>query len=64
MGQTVHDLDLKTMEALLKRLKEKLSIGQLLDLKREAQGLILVDTPEKADEVYTYEWAMFNFKIE
>ena len=64
MGQTVHDLDLKTMEALLKRLKEKLSIGQLLDLKREAQGLTLVDTPEKADEVYTYEWAMFNFKIE
>ena len=64
MGQTVHDLDLKTMEALLKRLKEKLSIGQLLDLKREAQGLTLVDTPEEADEVYTYEWAMVDFKIE
>ena len=58
MGQTVHDLDLRTMEALLRKLQEKLSIGQLLDLKREAQGLILVDDPNTADEVYTYEWAL------
>ena len=58
VGQTVHDLDLKTMEALLKRLQEKLSIGQLLDLKREAQGLTLVDDPKDADEAYTYEWAL------
>ena len=57
-GQTVRDLDLKTMEALLNRLKNKLSIGQLLDLKREAQNLMLVDSPEEADEVYTYEWAL------
>ena len=64
MGQTVHDLDLKTMEALLKRLKEKLSIGQLLDLKREAQHLTQVNTPEEADEVYTYEWALFEMKAE
>ena len=63
MGQTVHDLNLKTMEALLKRLQEKLSIGQLLDLKREAQGLILVDNPEKADEAYTYEWALDPAKV-
>lgn len=58
MGQTVRDLDLKTVEALLRRLREKLSIGQLLDLKREAQGLTLVEDPEKADEAYTYEWAL------
>lgn len=57
-GQTIEDLDLKTMEALLNRLKNKLSIGQLLDLKREAQKLNLVETPEGADEVYTYEWAL------
>ena len=57
-GQTIEDLDLKTMEALLNRLKNKLSIGQLLDLKREAQKLNLVETPEEADEVYTYEWAL------
>ena len=57
-GQTVQDLDLKTMEALLNRLKNKLSIGQLLDLKREAQGLTLVEDKENADEIYTYEWAL------
>ena len=58
MGQTVRDLDLKTMETLLNRLKNKLSIGQLLDLKREAQKMNLVETPEEADEAYTYEWAL------
>ena len=57
-GQTIQDLDMKTMEALLNRLKNKLSIGQLLDLKREAQKINLVETPEEADEVYTYEWAL------
>ena len=57
-GQTIQDLDLKTMEALLNRLKNKLSIGQLLDLKREAQKLNLVETPDVADEAYTYEWAL------
>lgn len=58
MGQTVRDLNLKTMEALLKHLKQKMSIGALLDLKREAQHLTKVDDPDKADEVYTYEWAL------
>ena len=57
-GQTVKDMDMKTMEALLNRLKNKLSIGQLLDIKREAQGLTQVDDVSKADEVYTYEWAL------
>jgi hypothetical protein len=57
-GQTIENLDLKTMEALLNRLKNKLSIGKLLDLKREAQGLTLVNTAEEADEAYTYEWAL------
>ena len=46
------------MEALLKKLREKLSVGQLLDLKREAQRLISVESPATADEAYTYEWAL------
>lgn len=57
-GQTVKDMDMKTMEAFLNRLKNKLSIGQLLDIKREAQGLTQVDDVSKADEVYSYEWAL------
>ena len=58
MGQTVRDLDQKTMEAMLRRLQEKFSIGQLLDLKRNAQRLTLVDDPKIAEEVYTYEWVL------
>lgn len=58
MGQTVRELSTKSIETLLQRLKEKLSIGQLLDLKREAQQLTLVDDKATADEVYTYEWAL------
>ena len=58
MGQTLRDCNGEAVEALLKRLKNKLSVGQLLDMKREAQKLNLVDTPEKADEAYTYDWAL------
>ena len=58
MGQTVHDLDTASVEAMLRRLEEKLSVGALLDLKREGQDLILVTDPQLADEAYTYEWAL------
>ena len=58
MGQTIHNANLENVEALLQRLKEKLSIGQLLDMKREAQHLTLVDDKTTADEVYTYDWAL------
>ena len=58
MGQTVHDLDTDSVEAMLRRLEEKLSVGALLDLKREGQDLILVTDPQLADEAYTYEWAL------
>lgn len=58
MGQTLKDCNGEAVTLLLKKLKEKTSVGQLLDLKREAQGLTMVDTPEKADEAYTYEWAL------
>ena len=58
MGQTVSQLDLKTTAALLRKLQNKLSVGKLLEMKREAQGLTKVEKPEQADEVYTYEWAL------
>ena len=58
MGQTLKDCNGEAVELLLKKLKEKLSVGALLDLKREAQGLTPVDNPEEADEAYTYEWAL------
>ncbi len=63
MGQIAANADLKSVEALLQHLKEKLSIGQLLDLKREAQQLTLVDDKEVADKAYTYEWALNPAKV-
>ena len=57
-GQTIKDSNSEIIGLLLRHLKQKLSVGQLLDLKREAQGLSLVDDPNKADESYTYEWAL------
>jgi hypothetical protein len=55
-GQTVQTLDVKNVEALLSKLSAKLSIGNLLAIKAEAQGLQLVETAE-ADEVYDVQWA-------
>ena len=57
-GQTIKDSNNEAVSLLLKRLKEKLSIGQLLHLKSKAQHLTLVDDPSSADEAYTYEWAL------
>jgi hypothetical protein len=56
-GQLVQQLSLHGVEALLRRLDSKLSIGQLLTLKAEAQQLTIVDAPEAADEAYSAEWA-------
>ena len=57
-GQTIKDSSSEAIGLLLKHLKEKMSVGKLLDLKREAQQLTLVDDPAKADEIYTYVWAL------
>jgi hypothetical protein len=56
-GQVVQNLNIKGVEALLKKLNAKLSIGKLLTVKAEAQGLTLVNTAAEADEAYTIEWA-------
>ena len=56
-GQVVGNLDAKGVEALLGKLSVKLSVGNLLLAKAEAQGLALVATAEEADEVYTAQWA-------
>ena len=58
LGQTLQSLNAEAIEALLHRLQQKVTIGQLLTLKAQAQTLTLVDTPEQADEAYTLEWAL------
>ncbi|MDX6183995.1 hypothetical protein SGQ44_17455 [Flavobacterium sp. Fl-77] len=56
-GQVVQGLDSKGVQALLAKLSSKLNIGNLLQLKAEAQGLTITEN-ETADEVYTAQWAM------
>ncbi len=57
-GQLTHNLDIRTVEAVLAKLNARLNIGALLKLKAEAQGLQILDTAESAEEVYTAQWAM------
>ncbi len=57
-AQTLRGADSASVEALLRRLRSKLSVGELLQLKAEAQHLILADSPDQADMAYTYQWAL------
>ncbi|WP_338763672.1 hypothetical protein WAF17_20200 [Bernardetia sp. ABR2-2B] len=60
-GQVVGQLDIRGVETLLGKLDAKLSIGNLLLLKAEAQDLEVLETNDEenpADEVYSKEWAM------
>lgn len=55
-GQVVGNLDEHNVKAMLVKLDSKLSVGSLLQIKAEAQGITLIESQE-ADEVYTQEWA-------
>jgi hypothetical protein len=55
-GQLVQGLDTQNVEAILSKLEAKLSIGNLLKIKAEAQGLTIIDTKD-ADEIYDTTWA-------
>lgn len=55
-GQLLQNMDLRSVTSMLRKLENKLSIGQLLQVKAEAQNIALVDAPQ-ADEVYTMDWA-------
>ena len=56
--QTIKGCDSHSVEMLLHKLESKLSVGELLEIKATAQNTSVVDTPDNADEVYTYEWAL------
>ena len=57
-AQTLHGADSSSVEALLRKLEAKLSLGQLLAMKAKAQHLEIVENADEADEAYTYEWAL------
>lgn len=56
-GQIVANMDAKNVEALIAKLKSKTTIGNLLEIKAQAQNIDIVET-ENADESYTMQWAM------
>lgn len=58
ISQNIQGCDFTAVNALLQRLRNKLSIGQLLEIKAEAQHLSLAPSPDEADEAYTYKWAL------
>lgn len=58
ISPNIQGCDFTAVNALLQRLRNKLSIGQLLEIKAEAQHLSLAPSPDEADEAYTYEWAL------
>ena len=58
MGQTIRGVDSGSVEMLLNKLRSKMSVGQLLELKATAQNLKIIEAEEDADEAYTYAWAL------
>jgi hypothetical protein len=54
-GQIVQGLNIKGVESLLAKLNSKLSVGNLLKIKAEAQNLQIVETAD-ADEIYDRIW--------
>jgi hypothetical protein len=57
-GQVTQNLDLKGVQALLSKLKNKLSIGALLKIKAEAQNQTIMDNAQNADEIFDMQWAI------
>ena len=56
-GKTVLGLEAESVEVYLNKLKSKLSIGELLTIKAQAQNLTATNR-EDADEVYDTKWAL------
>ena len=62
-GQYAAKLNVDEMKALLHIVENKITIGQLLDIKASAQKLLKTDNKDEADEVYTKEWAVDTAKV-
>lgn len=59
-AQNLRGADSKSVAAMIRKLQARLSVGALLDIKAQAQGLKKVENVDDADEKYTYEWAMMG----
>ncbi len=52
------------IESLLRRLRAKISMGELLNLKVASQGLELTSNINEADEAYPISWAMNTTELD
>ncbi|MFT3678074.1 MAG: hypothetical protein QM781_19435 [Chitinophagaceae bacterium] len=57
-GQITENMSLTVLDALIKKLENKLSFGTLLLRKMKAQNHILVENPAMADKCFDLKWAM------
>ena len=62
-SQTILGADASSIEALLKRLEEKTTVGELLEIRAEAQGMTLVSSENDANERYNYQWALNTAEV-
>ena len=62
-SQTILGVDTTSVEALLKRLEEKTTVGELLEIRAEAQGMTLVGNESDADERYNYQRALNTAEV-
>ena len=56
-GQTILGINPQSVDTYLRRLKAKPTIGEVLRIMADAQGLTIVDDPAHADQSYTMLWA-------
>lgn len=56
-GQVVGNLDVALIKSLINKLNSKITVGNVLKIKAEAQNIHLIDSRD-ADEMYTYQWAL------
>jgi hypothetical protein len=57
-GQISHNLSFETVKAMTEKLDAKISVGNLLRLKAEAQGVKINENRENAEKVYDYHWGI------
>lgn len=62
-GQNINTLNTNGVEALMKKLDSKMKIGNLLEIKAKSQNLEIVNSAEKADESYDYQWAVNSANV-
>ena len=60
---TIISLDCTSGIAVQNSVNNKIKIGELLELKAEAQDLSLMESKENADEVYDMEWATNTARV-